>query len=199
MTDTPLWTPDKTKASQTRLAHFMKECGQEGADYDSFWRWSVENSEKFWDRVWDFTGIVGEKGKIILKDGDKMPGGRFFPDGKINYAENLLKKRDETPAIIFRDELGREKTITFNDVYDQVSLWQQALSAAGVKEGDRVAAFMPNMPETIIACLATTSLGAIWSSASPDFGVQGLIDRFGQIEPKVFIAVDGYFYGGKTL
>ncbi len=199
MTDKPLWTPSSERIAATRLADFMAECGHPGADYADFWRWSVEKPEEFWTRLWDFAGVVGDKGKTTLKDPQKMTGAQYFPDGTINYAQNLLRRRDDTPAIIFRDEQGGERTLSFNELHDAVSRWQQALAAAGVGKGDRVAAFMPNMPETIIACLATASLGAIWSSASPDFGVQGIIDRFGQIEPTVFIAVDGYYYGGKTL
>ncbi len=197
MSDTPLWVP--SSPSTTQLAAFMASCGHAGMDYDSFWRWSVENPEKFWDSVWDFAQIIGEKGKTILKDADKMPGAQFYPDAKINYAENLLKKRDNDPAIIFRDELAREKTLSFAQLYAEVAKWQAQFKSWGVKKGDRVAAYMPNMPETIIATLAATSLGAIWASASPDFGVQGLIDRFGQIEPKVLVTVDGYYYNGKTI
>ena len=177
----------------------MKKCGHETLDYDSFWRWSVGNPEKFWDSVWDFAGVAGEKGKTILKDAQKMPGAQFYPDAKINYAENLLKRRDNEPAIIFRDEMLREKTLTFVQLYDEVAKWQAQFKAWGVKKGDRIAAYLPNMPETIIAMLAATSLGAIWASASPDFGVQGLIDRFGQIEPKILVTVDGYYYNGKTI
>lgn len=197
MSDTPLWRPSAPE--KTQLAKFMRGLGHETLDYQSFWRWSVDNPEKFWDALWDFAGVIGEKGDVILQDGDKMPGAKFFPKARINYAENLLKRRDDAPAMIFRDETGAERTITFEDLYADVARWQNQLKKWGVRKGDRVAAYMPNMPETIIACIATASLGAIWSSASPDFGVQGLIDRFGQIEPKVLITVDGYFYNGKTL
>ena len=197
MSDKPLWAP--TSPEKTQLAAFMKKLGHERLDYDAFWRWSVENPEKFWDSVWDFAGIAGEKGKTILKDGDKMPGAQFYPDARINYAENLLKRRDDAPAIIFRDEPGRERTLSFAGLYAEVARWQAQFKAWGVKKGDRVAAYMPNMPETIIVCLAASSLGAIFSSASPDFGSQGLIDRFGQIEPKILVAVDGYYYNGKII
>lgn len=197
MTDTPLWTPSHPES--TNLAAFMKGLGHSGDDYQAFWDWSVQNPEKFWDAVWDFTGVIGDKGDVILKDAHKMPGAQFFPNGKINYAENLLKRRDDANAIIFRDEQGRERTITFAQLYADVAKWQKQFKEWGIKKGDRVAAYMPNMPETIIACLAATSLGAIWASASPDFGSQGLIDRFGQIEPKILVAVDGYYYSGKTL
>ena len=197
MTQKPLWTPSHPE--QTRLAAFMKACGHEKLDYPSFWQWSVDHPEKFWDAVWDFCGLLGEKGGVVLKDASHMPGAVFYPEARLNYAENLLKRRDDHPALIFRNEKGQDRILSFADLYGEVARWQTALVERGVQAGDRVAAFMPNMPETIIAFLATASLGAIWSSASPDFGVQGLIDRFGQIEPKVLITVDGYFYNGKTV
>jgi acetoacetyl-CoA synthetase len=197
MTGSPLWTPSAPQ--KTQLARFMAHIGHNDLDYHGIWRWSVENPGKFWSSVWDFAQIVGDRGETVLKNPLQMPGAQFFPDAKVNYAENLLKHRTDAPAIVFRDELGRERTITFNELYAQVASWQKQFKQWGVVKGDRVAAYMPNMPETIIACLAATSLGAIWSSASPDFGVQGLIDRFGQIEPKILITADGYYYGGKTL
>ena len=192
----PLWSPSDVKVRNSQLWTLMKDMesqtGKVFTNYHSFWQWSVENTEDFWDKVWDFCAVIGEKGDVVLENADKMPGAQFFPNSKINFAENLLRRRDDLPAIIFRDEKGGEHTLSFNDLYDQVSRLQQALKDMGVDKGDRVAAYMPNMPETIIACLAVTSLGAIWSSASPDFGVQGVLDRFGQIEPKVLISVDGY-------
>ncbi len=198
MTDTPLWIPENP--TQTQLAAFMTAQGfAADTDYQTFWRWSVDNPEKFWEAIWDFCGVVGDKGDIILKDGHQMMGAKFFPNGTLNYAENLLKRRDDADAIVFRDELGRERTLSFAALYDEVARWQNQFKIWGVKKGDRVAAYMPNMPETIIACLAATSMGAIWASASPDFGSQGLIDRFGQIEPKIFVAVDGYYYNGKSI
>lgn len=197
MTDTPLWTPHFPE--KTRLAGFMHALGHDGVDYATFWRWSVDHPEKFWDAVWDFCGVVGEKGDVVLQDADKMPGAQFYPNAQINYAENLLKRRDDGSAIVFRDETGKERTLSYAGLYADVARWQKQFKSWGIKKGDRVAGYMPNMPETIIACLAATSLGAIWASASPDFGVQGLIDRFGQIEPKILITADGYFYNGKTL
>lgn len=198
MTDKPLWTPSHPQ--KTQLADFMAQQGfATDTDYQTFWQWSVDNPEKFWDAVWDFCGVIGNKGDVVLENGDKMPGARFFPKGSLNYAQNLLKYRDDSDAIVFRDELGRERTLSFAGLYAEVARWQNQLKKWGVQKDDRVAAYMPNMPETIIACLAATSLGAIWSSASPDFGAQGLIDRFGQIEPKILIAVDGYYYNGKTI
>jgi acetoacetyl-CoA synthetase len=195
----PLWIPDAERIEASNLYAFIKACAHEGSNYHDFWRWSVDHSEEFWSRFWDFADVIGEKGNIILQDPDKMTGGQFFPQGRLNFAENMLKKRDSTPALIFRDELARERTISYKELYDQVSLWTQAFKQSGVREGDRIAGYLPNMPETIIACLAATSMGAIWSSASPDFGVQGIIDRFGQIAPKILVTVDGYYYGGKEI
>ena len=195
------WTP--ADVSETALFRFMKQV--EGdvkksfKGYEDFWRWSVENKDWFWANVWDFCHVTGDQGKTVFKQGKEFQEGRFFPDSKINFAENLLRRRDDTVAIVFKGEDKVERSLTFNQLYDQVSQVCQALKAEGVTKGDRVAGYLPNMPETIIAMLAATSLGAIWSSASPDFGVQGVLDRFGQIEPKVMFAVDGYYYNGKVI
>ncbi|MAZ76630.1 MAG: acetoacetate--CoA ligase [Micavibrio sp.] len=193
------WTPNNPE--KTQLAAFMQEHHnallEEG--YQSFWQWSVDNIEEFWDSFWDWAAIKGEKGPVTLANPDKMTGAQFYIYGDVNYAENLLQKRDGDTAIIFRNELGVERTLTYNELYNEVSRWQQLLVREGIGIGDRVAAYMPNIPETIIAHLATASLGAIWSSASPDFGVQGVLDRFGQIEPKILIAADAYYYSGKTV
>jgi acetoacetyl-CoA synthetase len=195
----PLWIPSEEKIQSSELKAFMHQCARSQDTYDEFRRWTVDCAEEFWSQLWDFCDIVGDKGDIVIQNPDQMTGGQFFPKGHVNYAENMLRKRDDDIAMIFRNEKGVERTLTFNDFYNQVSLWAQALKAMGLKKGDRVAACMPNCPETIIACVATTSIGAIWSSASPDFGAQGLIDRFAQIEPKILIAVDGYFYTGKSI
>ncbi|MFA5593637.1 MAG: acetoacetate--CoA ligase [Micavibrio sp.] len=197
MSDTALWSPSDPDSSD--LAQFMRMLMYAGASYDDFWRWSVDNPQEFWDNLWDFCEIIGEKGGITLENPEDMQKSRFFPQGKLNYAENMLKYRDDRPAIIFRDEKGRERSLSFAGLAAEVARWQKQFEIWGVQKGDRIAACMPNMPETVIAVLASASIGAIWSSASPDFGVQGLIDRFGQIAPKVFITVDGYFYGGKTI
>ena len=195
-----LWTPAPEVAQKTQLASFMSTIeGGHFSDYHSLWEWSIENRAEFWSATWDFCEVIGEKGDVLLTDGDKMPGAQFFPNASINFAENLLRRRDAQTAMIFRAENGTERSVSFANLYDQVSRWVQALKDAGVNKGDRVAGYMPNMPETIIAMLAATSIGAIWSSASPDFGVQGVLDRFGQIEPTVLIAADGYFYNGKTV
>ena len=201
---TPLWKPSAERIAGANITRFIdfvnRERGAGLTDYDSLYDWSVTELESFWDAVWDFTGIVGDKGSdVILKDGDKMPGAAFFPDAKINFAENLLRRRDDADAIVFWGEDKVKRRMSFAALYDEVSKFAQALKAEGVGPGDRVAAFMPNMPETIIATLATASLGAVWSSCSPDFGIRGVLDRFGQIEPTVFVAVEGYYYGGKSF
>lgn len=203
MHDQPLWSPSKQQIDNSYLKSLMdiiaEKYGVTLDNYDDIWQWSVDNSAEFWSEVWDFCGIIGDKGERLIENPNKMPGAKFFPDAKINYAENMLKRRDDGTAIISRDEMGSERKISFEELYEEVSLWQQAFKDAGVGEGDRVAGYMPNIPETIIAMLAASSLGAIWSSASPDFGVQGVLDRFGQIEPKVLVCVDGYYYNGKRL
>lgn len=187
------WSPDPQKMTQTALARFR------AGSYQDIWAWSVAQKESFWNDVWDFCGIMGDKGQIVFQEGVDFQSSRFFPDAKINFAENLLRRRDDMDAIVFRGESKLEKRLSFKQLYDAVSCIRQALQAEGVVAGDRVAGFLPNMPESIIAMLAVTSLGAIWSSASPDFGTQGVLDRFGQIEPKILFAVDGYYYNGKEV
>lgn len=188
------WEPGYDHIVNSQMYKFRPEM-----DYTKLWRWSVENKEEFWSKVWDFCGVIGDKGKTVYKSGARMQDGKFFPDSKLNFAENLLRRRDDAPALIFRGEDKVQYQLTYKELYNKVSQLRQALKALGVGDGDRVAGYMPNMPETIIAMLAATSLGAIWSSASPDFGVQGVLDRFGQIEPKVLFTIDGYYYGGKEI
>ena len=200
----PLWVPSQKQKESALLFDFMgkisKKTGRKIDNYADLWRWSVDFSEEFWDFLWDYCDVQGEKGgRVLDSNGGQMLGARFFPEGQINFAENNLRQRDKQTAIIFRNETGQERSLSYADLYEQVSLWQQAFIREGVREGDRVAAYMPNIPETIIAFLAAASLGAIWSSASPDFGVQGVIDRFGQIEPKILITADGYHYNGKVI
>jgi acetoacetyl-CoA synthetase len=178
------------------------------SDYASLWRWSVAQPESFWISVWDECGVLGERGteadehEHVLENGDRMPGARWFPQARLNYAQNLLHSTwtsANQEALVFWGEGKVKRRLSPRQLVAEVSRFAQALQAAGVVKGDRVAGYLPNMPEAIIALLATASLGAIWSSASPDFGVQGVLDRFGQIEPKVLICVDGYWYNGKAV
>ncbi len=204
MPERPLWSPSPDRIAAANLTRFMQEVGaQQGMSfdgYDALYDWSISQPEAFWRAIWDFCGVIGDgPGAVALADGDKMPGAQFFPEAQINFAENLLRRRDESDAMVFWAEDKVKRRMSWRELYDQVSRLQQALAAEGVGPGDRVAGYMPNMPETVIAMLATTSLGAIWSSCSPDFGIQGVLDRFGQIEPKVLFCPDGYFYNGKTI
>lgn len=193
----PLWKPNPHTVGDTRMAVFMQATGH--GRYADLWQWSVDQPEAFWSTLWDFCGAVGDKGRTVLVDGDKMPGARWFPEACLNYAENLLQNRDAGEALVFWGEDKVKRRLSRGELYAEVARFQQFLIAAGVSEGDRVAGYLPNLPETLVAMLAATSLGAIWSSASPDFGVQGVLDRFGQIEPKVLICVDGYWYNGKPV
>ncbi|NWG26114.1 MAG: acetoacetate--CoA ligase [Pseudorhodoplanes sp.] len=204
MSDKPLWTPSAERVAGTQVVAFMREVNRRhGTDirtYAELHQWSVRHSAEFWSLLWDFCGVIGDKGKVALADGDRMPGAQFFPDAKLNFAENLLKHAGRGgDAIVFRGEDKARSRMTWAELSALVSRMQQALKAAGVTQGDRVAAMMPNIPETLAMMLAATSLGAIWSSCSPDFGERGVLDRFGQIEPKVFVACDGYWYNGKRI
>jgi acetoacetyl-CoA synthetase len=199
----PLWTPTPERAAQTLLARFWREAerraGKTFPRYEDLHRWSIEFAEDFWTLVWDFGKVRGEPGLRKLINRDRMSGAAWFPEGKLNFAQNLLRERDATLAISFWGEDRVKRRYSHRELYDLVSRLVQALRAAGVKKGDRVAGYLPNLPESIAATLATASIGAIWSSCSPDFGVQGVLDRFGQIEPKVFFCADGYLYGGKEF
>jgi acetoacetyl-CoA synthetase len=196
VSDKPIWTPDPARAARTAMAQFMARAGG-FADYAALHRWSIEHGEQFWSLLWDFCGVEGDKAGRVLVDGDRMPGAQWFPDAKLNFAQNLLREPDDGDAIVFWGEDRVKRRYTRRQLHELVSRLQQALAAAGVGKGDRVAGYLPNLPEATAAMLATTSLGAIWSSCSPDFGVRGVLDRFGQIEPKVLFCADGYLYGGK--
>ena len=200
-TEKPLWVPSQEVIDEAPLTEFMEFCSQrferKFEDIDAFHAWSVAERGDFWSAVWDFCGVVGRKGEVALVNGDVMLDARFFPSATLNFAENLLKHSGEGDALVFRGEDKVRRRMSWNGLHVLVSRLQQALRAAGVAQGDRVAAMMPNMPETIALMLATASIGAIWSSCSPDFGEQGVLDRFGQIEPRLFITCDGYWYNGK--
>ena len=200
----PLWTPSPERIADAAMTRFIGEVnarhGLKLRSYDDLWRWSTANLEAFWTALWDFGGVIAEtRGERVMVDGDRMPGARFFPDARMNFAQNLLRSDGDGDALVFWGEDRVQRRVTYRELREIVSRLQQALAAAGVGEGDRVAAFMPNMPETVFAMLAAASLGATFTSASPDFGVQGVVDRFGQVEPKVLFCCDGYFYNGKTV
>ena len=193
----PLWKPSAQRAAASELARFLRLAGKRS--FEELHAWSIECPEAFWNLVWDFCEVRGEKDARTLVDGERMPGARWFPDAKLNFAENLLRRRDGADAIVFWGEDRIKRRLSHRNLYDLVSRLAQALADAGVKKGDRVAGYLPNLPEATAAMLATSSLGAIWSSCSPDFGVQGVLDRFGQIEPKVLFCADAYLYAGKEF
>jgi acetoacetyl-CoA synthetase len=197
-----LWSPDPEKAKNSQMFRFLEfvneSSGKKSGTYDELWQWSVENPEEFWGTFWHFSGLKYSKEyTLVVDDPKKMPGAKWFAGSRLNFAENLLKRRDDHPAIIFRGEDGLSRTITFLHLYQETHRIAEGLRRLGIKKGDRVAAFMPNIPETIIAMLAAASIGAIWSSTSPDFGIKGVLDRFSQIGPKVIFSIDGYLYNGK--
>ena len=182
------------------VAAVNERWGAELADSGDLYRFSIDRMEEFWLSVREEFDLLAETwGERVLVDPHKMPGARWFPDAKLNFAENLLRRRDDSDAIVFWGEDRVKRRLSWAELYDQVSVLAQALRDTGVGQGDRVAGYLPNLPEAVVAMLATASLGAAWSSGSPDFGVRGILDRFGQIEPKVLIAADGYFYNGRTL
>jgi len=200
----PLWTPDEERIANTRIAHFIVFVNEHyGAavapDYFSLQAWAVANTQDFWSAVWDFCSVQASVlGQDILLDAHKFPGARWFPQARLNFAENLLRYRDDRVALVSLLENGERRELSYADLYGQVTALAASLRAQGVVAGDRVAGFLPNVAEAVIAMLAATSIGAIWSSCSPDFGITGVVDRFGQIAPKVLFAADGYFYNGKT-
>ncbi|MDR3151681.1 MAG: acetoacetate--CoA ligase, partial [Holosporaceae bacterium] len=198
-----LWTPSEERIKNSNARKFMKLVGERGFDGSSFhdlWKWSVGNTSTFWDSVWDFSDIIGDKVSDRISNGaENFWEHRFFPDARLNFAENLLKRSDSAPALIFWGEEKVRRIFTWKDLYEAVARTAAALRSAGVQSGDVVSGYVANMPETTIAALATISIGAIWTSCSPDFGIQGALDRFLQVNPKVLFAVDGYFYKGKIF
>lgn len=214
-----LWQPDSGKAKQSSMHDFMmhvnKTFGKSFEHYHQLHQWSIEHPADFWSTFWHYSGIVFSNDyDQVVDDPKKMPGAKWFSGVKMNFAENLLRHKDDRTAIIFRSEMtggGRreagggggtansERRIANGELYDQVHRVAEGLKRLGIVKGDRVAGFMPNIPETIIAMLAASSIGAIWSSSSPDFGIKGVLDRFSQIEPKVIFAADGYYYNGKRF
>ena len=194
-----LWTPDPD--ADIPMRRFMRAAsvrsGRDLGDYRALHAWSVEDAAAFWDLVWDESGVLGEKGGTVV-EGDGMPGTRFFPRARLNFAKNLLAPgADEDEALVFRGEDKARSRMTRGELRAMVGRLQRAMREVGVGEGDRVAAMLPNLPETVALMLAAASIGAVWSSCSPDFGVRGVLDRFGQIEPRLFLACDGYWYAGK--
>ena len=199
-----LWQPGPDQIDQANITGIRRRIaerhGVELPDYTALYQWSLDHPQAFWSEIWDDGAVIAEtRGDTVLEHGERMPGASWFPQARLNFAENLLRNRDDSDAIVFWGEDRVRRRLSGRELYDQVSRMSQALEAMGIREGDRVAAYMPNLPETVVAMLATTSLGATWSSCSPDFGANGVVDRFGQIEPRVLFAAEGYYYNGKPF
>jgi acetoacetyl-CoA synthetase len=201
---TPLWSPSAERIANANLTRFMHRVNANHktriADYPALHEWSVNHPEEFWSELWKFCGVWAEREwDRVLENGAAMPGAKWFAGARLNFAQNLLSRDDDTPALVFCNERKERRELTYRELKAEVARVAAGLRTAGVQSGDRVVGFMPNLPETIVAMLATATLGATWSSCSPDFGVAGVFDRFGQIQPKVLFTADGYCYGGKTL
>jgi acetoacetyl-CoA synthetase len=202
--NTPLWTPTATRVMEANIAHFIAWVQETGAaeiqDYPSLYQWSITQPEAFWAAVWRFCRIrATREWDKVLEGADKMPGAHWFGGAKLNFAENLLRPEEDKPALVFYGENGIRRSLSYPELKLQVARLACAMKESGVTVGDRIAGYLPNLPETVIAMLATASIGAIWSSCSPDFGVQGVLDRFGQIQPRLIFTTDGYFYNGKRI
>ncbi|MFC5180049.1 acetoacetate--CoA ligase [Actinomadura harenae] len=203
----PLWRPSQEVVDDARVTRYRNWLGDRGVatgSYAELWEWSTTEIDAFWDSIWEYFGVLGERGDGPVRSGGTMPvdGLRWYPDATINYARNALRlvpgEPDDT-AIVFRSEAGGHRVITRRELAEHVAQVRAGLADLGVGRGDRVVAYVPNIPEALICFLAAASLGAIWSSCSPDFGASSVIDRFAQIEPKVLIAVDGYAYNGREF
>jgi acetoacetyl-CoA synthetase len=199
----PIWRPSPQRVASAAITKFIREVNaryhSQLSDYPALHEWSVNQPERFWESVWSFCQVIGRQGSVTLQNADRMPGAKWFSEARLNFAENLLRRRDDTNALIFCGEGRMTTSITQAQLYAEVARTVAALREAGVVAGDRVAAYLPNMPHTIVVMLAAASIGAVFSSCSPDFGAQGVLDRFGQIAPKILFAVDGYYYNEKPL
>jgi len=197
-----LWQPSERAIEEAQITQFARQIVRkrrlELNSYPEFYRWTVDHPEEFWSDVWDFCGVIASRrGASVLVDGDKMPGAHWFPEARLNFAENLMRRGDRGDAFVLWDERGFQRRVSFAELYSDVSRAVQALQALGLRAGDRAAAFIPNIPEAGMLALAALSQGIVWSSCSPDFGVDGVVERFGQIEPKVLFCADGYRYHGQ--
>ena len=200
----PIWSPSEKAIEHAQITqfaqHVVRKYRLDLNSYPAFYQWTVDNPEEFWSEVWDWCGVVAsKKGSTVLVDGNQMPGAKWFPDARLNLAENLLKRGDQGDAFVFWDERGFQRRLSYSHLTSDVSRAAQALAQLGLRPGDRAAAFIPNMPETGVLALAALSQGIVWSSCSPDFGTSGVLDRFGQIEPKILFVADGYRYGGREF
>jgi acetoacetyl-CoA synthetase len=198
----PIWTPSPARIADANMSALIARAGRRDPsvrDYASLYDWSVSDLPAFWSELWDFLGIVGDKGANIVNDQSSIQNAHWFGGAKLNFAENHLRRRDDAVAVIARSEGGGRREMSWRALYREVARLRTALAASGVRPGDRVAAVLPNAPEAVVAALAATSLGAIWSACSPDYGIPAVVDRFSQIAPKILFVADGYRYAGKTI
>jgi acetoacetyl-CoA synthetase len=198
----PIWSPAEQAIEHAQITQFARHVVRKYKldlnTYPEFYRWTVDHPEEFWSEVWDWCGVIAaKKGGTVLVDGDRMPGAKWFPEARLNFAENLLRRGDQGDAFVFWDERGAQRRVSYSQLTSDVSRAAQAIAQLGLRPGDRAAAFIPNIPETGTLALAALSQGVVWSSCSPDFGTSGVLDRFGQIEPKVLFVADGYRYAGR--
>jgi acetoacetyl-CoA synthetase len=199
-----LWQPSEKRIKQSHMFRFMQlingRFGCSFTQYEELYQWSIDNIPEFWAAMWDFAPVIYSESYVkVVDDLGKMPGAKWFAGAKLNFAQNLLRYKDSHTAVIFKSESGESRKLNYAELYDQVARLAVSLKELGVKPGDRIAGFMPNMPEAIVAMLAAAGIGAVWSSCSPDFGIKGVLDRFGQIQPKVLFTADGYFFKGKKI
>ena len=199
-----LWKINKKKLAETNLASYSNFIKKNykislGNDFNKIWKWSVDNPQIFWKSVWNFTKVKGNLGNTIIKKSNIFYKNKFFPNSKLNYAQNILNKKNNDPAIIFKSENNYKNTLTWKDLNLNVAKISNWMKLNGVGKGDRVAGYLPNIPETVIAYISTSVLAGIWSSCSPDFGTAGVIDRFSQIKPKILFIGDKYFSNGKKI
>ncbi|HEX5417581.1 MAG TPA: AMP-binding protein, partial [Chloroflexota bacterium] len=199
-----LWEPPAALVENSRLTEFRRwleaERGLSLTDYEGLWRWSVDDLEGFWRAIWDFFDVRADGDPSPVLASREMPGARWFPNASLNYAEHVFAGKDDAAAaILHASELRQLSELSWGELRQQVAAVAAGLRGLGVERGDRVVAYLPNIPEAIVAFLAAASIGAVWSSCSPDFGAASVVDRFAQIEPKVLFVVDGYRYGGKDF
>ena len=200
----PLWVPSEERRKQANITRFIEQVnawyGLNISSYADLYRWSVESIPDFWAAIWDFVGIKSsQRYDLVVDDLTKFPGAKWFPGARLNFAENLLRYRDDRLAFIFKGETQTSRQMTYKELYDSVARLAHSLKESGVGEGDRVVGYMPNLIETAVAMLAATSLGATWSSCATDIGPHAAIERLGQVEPRVMITADGYFFKGNTF
>ena len=199
-----MWQPTEEQINNSQMMDYIQFVNQKFGlslkDYSQLYDWSIENAKNFWGSFWEYSKIIHHSPySDVVDDISKMPGAKWFEGATLNFAENLLQHRDDKIAIQFYGEEGTQSSLSYRELYDKVSRLVESMCEMGIVKNDRVVGFMPNIPETIIAMLATASIGAIWSSCSPDFGIKGVLDRFKQIDPKLIFTADGYWYNGKKI